>query len=298
MNQPQLTVPKLPMKNEFGQVELAHLSDSHQALVIKHAFCTAKVSLYGGHVLAWQPQDQQPVFWLSNDATYTEGTAIRGGIPICWPWFGPHSKGDVKGNHGFARQSQWQLTAVDIEQAQVKIELTFTGENKHALWPNEFSVKQVLIFAEHFEQRLHITNLSDESVEYTAALHSYFQVSSPSNCQVSALEPADFDDKITGQYSAATALENCVGPLDRIYYTNEVCTLSDSQWQRAIEVTPLNTQQWVLWNPGTEVANAMADVHQGGEQEYVCLEAANTKWQQIQAKSTVVIGQKIRIINL
>ncbi len=285
-------------QNEFGSAALINLSDSHQAIDIQHQSCTAKVSLYGGHVLAWQPKGQKPVFWLSDSASYESGSAIRGGIPLCWPWFGPHSKGEIKGNHGFARQSVWQLDEVVIEENAVKVILSLEGENKHLLWPQAFSVKQALSFGETFEQRLYISNLSDESVDYTSALHSYFTVSSPKNCQVATLNKAAFDDKITQQSCAATLLNDCVGPLDRIYYNNEVSILEDSQWQRGIEITPLNCQQWVLWNPGKAIAENMADVHSGGENEYVCLEAANTQWQTVAAKSTVTIGQNIRVIAL
>lgn len=284
--------------NEFGSASLISLSESHQAIAITHKNCTAKVSLYGGHVLSWQPNGQKPVLWLSDTASYQPGSAIRGGIPLCWPWFGPHSKGDIKGNHGFARNENWQLEQVTVEAEQVKVVLSFSGEHKHPLWPSKFNIKQELSFGETFEQALHFSNLTDEAVEYTSAIHSYFQVSSPQNCQVESLEQAEFDDKITGLYCQATALNDCIGPLDRIYYTDKISTLVDSQWQRGIEITPINTQQWVLWNPGTDIANNMADVHPGGEHEYVCLEAANTKWQTIPAQQTVTVGQKIRLVKL
>ncbi len=285
-------------KNTFGLVQLVDVNESHQKLEITHNNCSASISLYGGHVLTWQPLEQQPVFWLSDKATFTSGTAIRGGIPLCWPWFGSHQKGDVSGNHGFARQSLWQLEDTEISEDTVIITLLLSGENKHQLWPEKFILKQVLTFGKAFEQQLFISNLSEHEVEYSAAIHSYFQVSNPRNCTVPVLDKAKFDDKITKELSVSKLLKNCSGPIDRIYYSADTARLIDTKWQRQIEVSALNTQQWVLWNPGAEIAKNMADIHEHGENEYVCLEAANTQWQKVAPNQTVIIGQKVAIFPL
>lgn len=292
-------------KNNFGEVSLTSLSDSHQCLSIEHDSCTARVSLYGGHVLAWQPKGEKPVLWLSDEAIYEEGKAIRGGIPLCWPWFGPFEKEGLSGNHGFARQSTWKLQQIEITEAAVTIVLVLAGSDVDPLWPTSFELIQTLTFTNLLEQVLAMRNLGDSDVEYTAALHSYFCVSSPLNTRVPVLESAAFADKITATSEQAATLENCEGPLDRIYYLNDAieagkvpsmtATLEDSGWHRRIKITPSNTNDWVLWNPGKAVADKMSDVHQNGEQEYVCLEAANTRWTTISAKKSVSIGQVISV---
>lgn len=286
---------KTLIENSFGSITQVALSPSHEKLVIAGEHATGEICLYGGHVLHWQPNGEREVFWLSDDATYTSGTAIRGGIPLCWPWFGPHQKGDVKGNHGFARNSIWQLASAELTEQGAIIEITLQGENQHALWPESFTLKQSIFIGKTFSQRLAITNHANHAVEYSCAIHSYFSVSNPENCQVPVLERSAFDDKITQCSEQPQALPNCVGPLDRIYYNEQVAELIDNEWQRKIVVTPVDTKQWVLWNPGTEVADNMADVHSGGEQEYVCLEAANTIWRSIEAGETAVIGQDINV---
>jgi glucose-6-phosphate 1-epimerase len=284
-------------ENEFGQIKQVSLTEQISMLEITHDTGTAKISLYGGQVLAWQPVNEQPVFWLSENAIFEQGTAIRGGIPLCWPWFGPYQapSGETAGNHGFARQRNWQLDEVTIEKNSVTVALFLSGLNDHPLWPHQYQLKQQLIFSKQFEQRLFISNLSSKAFEYSAALHSYFAVSAPENITVPPLSAFPFDDKVTGKEQQLTALENCCGEVDRIYYSNEVCSIEDKQWQRTIKVSSTNCQQWVLWNPGAELANKMKDLHVGAENEFVCLEAANTNIHVVEANETVMIGQTVSL---
>ena len=292
-------------KNEFGQVNETQLATDMQGLTIEHEHCKAQISLYGAQVLTWQPSQQHPVFWLSPCALYKTGKAIRGGVPLCWPWFGTHSNDENKtaGNHGFARQSFWQVNAVDITEAGVNISLHWQGENIHSLWPYACRLEQQLFFGKEFHQTLKMTNLSEQTIEYTGALHNYFCVSHPQNIQIDGLSVASFYDQLTDEHCEAEIFVNGVGPVDRIYDFTEVANktlqINDKQWQRIIEIEPINTQQWVFWNPGTALANQMSDIDDGGEYNFVCLEAANTdlnaKVQIISANSSVCIGQKIRI---
>jgi len=284
-------------ENEFGQIKQVLLSEQMSALEITHSTCTAKISLYGGQVLAWQPVNQQPVFWLSDAAIFEQGTAIRGGIPLCWPWFGPYQapSGETAGNHGFARQRNWQLDEVVISKGNVTISLLLSGENEHPLWPFQYQLKQVLIFSEQFEQQLFISNLSSQAFEYSAALHSYFSVSTPESTIVSPLADVNFDDKVSGKEQQLSSLDNCIGEIDRIYYHNQQCSIIDKQWQRTIKVSSTNCQQWVLWNPGAELTKKMKDLYQGAENEFVCLEAANTQMHLVKANETVMIGQKVSL---
>ncbi|WP_448213904.1 D-hexose-6-phosphate mutarotase [Colwellia sp. MEBiC06753] len=279
-------------QNQWGQVSLEPLADQQQQLVISHENCTARVSLYGGQVLAWQPSAERPVFWLSESSSYETGKAIRGGIPLCWPWFGGYKDA---GNHGFARQVTWQCQAIEIFKDCVELTLEWQGSDVHPLWPYQAKLTQKLVFGKAFEQQLEVNNLSAQSFEFTVALHSYFCVSEPSNVSVPALNNVPFDCKLTGNKAQVDTLANVVGPLDRIYHATDVMTIIDKLDERAIIIEPINVKNWVLWNPGYEAAQSMSDVHAGGENEYVCLEAANTDWQTLAAGQSALIGQRIRL---
>lgn len=285
-------------ENEFGQVHQVELSTGLPALVIEHLKTKAKVSLYGGQVLSWQPYGEKEVFWLSKKTAYQQGKAIRGGIPLCWPWFGvhPNDNDNKSGNHGFAREQLWQLDTLDISEQGVEVCLSWSGENMSDLWPFACELKQVLFFGQSFKQTLQMKNLSDNDAYYAGALHSYFCVSSPKNIKVAALEPASFDDKLTGQLCKPQSLEHGTGPIDRIYHTSNVMNIVDSQFQRTIEIKAKNTKQWVFWNPGVELANNMVDIHNNGEQEFICLEPANTQMQLLGAGQQAIIEQEISVL--
>ncbi len=287
------------LENEFGRIELFELAQGLQALRFVHQKGQGSVSLYGGQVLTWQPNDHQPVFWLSNDSDYSAGKAIRGGVPICWPWFGGEVKlanGSLKqvSNHGFARQNQWKIGDIEISASAVAITLSLQGDNFLPYWPAACQLTQTLVFAESFQQTLQMKNLSNKTLEYTGALHSYFCVGSPEETEIPALNNVAFEDKLTGSVEQKSTLANCHGPIDRIYHSNANMVIIDHNWQRELEVSSQGCQQWVLWNPGAD-AQAMQDVHAQGENEFVCLEAANTHWQTIASQATLSISQCVKI---
>lgn len=267
---------------------------------IKHPLFTASVSLYGGQVLSWQPTGHEEVFWLSKTTEYKKGKAIRGGIPICWPWFGPNidAEGKNGGNHGFARINHWQVIRHAITDQEVTLVLEFIGENEHSLWSEKFRVLQTLVFSTTFTQQLSIDNLSTKTVEFSSALHSYLKVSNPNNVQVPQLINTFFDDKISNKKQQKDQLTNCVGPIDRIYYCSEKQVVIDEGLQRKIMLESSHCQQWVLWNPGQVIAENMSDIHSNGEDEFICLEAANTNWQSIAAGKGLTLSQNISLAKI
>ncbi|WNC67646.1 D-hexose-6-phosphate mutarotase [Thalassotalea nanhaiensis] len=283
-------------KNEYGEVVESKISDTFSELILSHELFSAKLTLHGGHVLNWQPKGHDEVFWMSKKAQLENGKAIRGGIPICWPWFGPYNDA---GNHGFARTSLWQLGSIDINSAGIKVELVLEGEKRSESWTHKFKVTQILMFSNSFSQQLEIENLSNQDFQFSNALHSYFSVSSPENIAIPDLNSAYFDDKIKSiQGCTPSDVFNCVGPIDKIYHHNSSMTMFDKGWKRAIEIKKSNSTQWVLWNPGKDIAAGMSDIHQQGEDEFVCLEAANTNWVIVPKGEKVSLSQEIQVYKL
>ena len=254
-------------------------------------------------MLSWQPTGEREVFWLSKNSAFEQGKAIRGGVPLCWPWFGvhPEDNDNKSGNHGFARCQLWQVDKVDINEKGVEVNLSWQGKNIDNLWPFACRLTQVLFFGKSFSQRLTMTNLSENDAYYTGALHSYFSVSAPKNTRLTELAKAPFNDKLTGKTCKAkpsvSQLANGFDPIDRVYYSNEVMNVIDSGWQRTIEVKATDTRQWVFWNPGVDLAKSMVDIHEQGEQEFICLEAANTQMQLLGAGKSLSIAQSITVKN-
>lgn len=288
-------------------------SDLGDMLTINHQNCTAKVSLYGGQVLSYQPKGHKDIFWLSEFVNYKQDRAIRGGIPICWPWFGPYDLTEnqvkepeevkllqtlAKKKHGFARLNTWELVEVVADEAGVTVILNLHGSNLDPLWSHRFSLTQRLFFGQCFKQSLSMTNLSEKDIKYSAALHNYFSVSNPSQVSIDSLTGVQYFDELTSQEQCQKNSVSCVGEIDRKYHSDEQMVIFDHKWQRKINVVSEQCQDWVLWNPGTTLANTMADIHPGGEHEYVCLEPANTSWQTFPAGKTITISQQISVENL
>lgn len=292
------------VKNNFGQVQQVKLSSDLSALIIEHKTTQAKISLHGGQVLSWKPTGERDVFWVSKKSAFEQGKAIRGGIPLCWPWFGVHPSDseNKEGNHGFARSQLWKVDNIHITEQGVEVSLSWQGKNMSDLWPFACRLTQVLFFGDSFNQVFTMTNLSENDAYYTGALHSYLSVSAPANTTLTELAKASFDDKLTGKACTpqplVTTLANGIEPVDRVYYSNEVMSVVDSHWQRTIELKTTNTKQWVFWNPGVELANNMADIHERGEQEFICLEAANTQRQLISAGKSLTMEQNITVTRL
>lgn len=282
---------------EYASVVKAQYNEHIDILEITHPNCQASISLYAGHVLHWQPTGEKPVLWLSQSAQFSKGAAIRGGIPICWPWFGPklNTENDNVGNHGFARTSQWHIEHIDITLETVEVTLSFTGQDMHEYWPYPFELIQTLVFSTELFQSLSYTNNTGANVEVGHALHTYFSVSSPSAVRIANLDGVSFDDKVTGYNGQKDVLEHCVGQIDRIYYDNNEQVIQDNGWQREIIVNTESCHNWVLWNPGKEIAGAMSDIHENGENEFVCLEAANAMPHTLSAGETQRVAQRIQV---
>ena len=278
---------------EISKISFEHLPDNVTILNIKHELFSARVCLHGGHVLSWQPRGQEDVFWLSDTSKYGGNSAIRGGIPICWPWFGER-KGDR--NHGFARNSLWQLDECASSTEGVEVVLTLTGVAEMPTWQHEYKLTQRLFFGSHFKQSLIIGNASEKPFEFCGALHSYFNVSDTSEVIVPQLTSVPYDDKIE-QLTDCISDEAVtgVGPIDRVYHSNETMTIIDQTWRRMINIESNLCAQRVYWNPGQAVASVMPDIHEGGEKRFVCFEVANTIYMTIEPGRSHTMQQIITL---
>ncbi len=288
---------KVLLKNNHATISQKYV-DKVAVLTIEHPKCKAQLSLYGGQVLSWQPSNQQEIFWLSKAANFQGNKAIRGGIPLCWPWFGSLLvKDNNVGNHGFARQSLWQLEQCEANKDGVLVTLVLAGNNCHPQWRHAFHLRQSLYFSHYFSQQLIVNNLSTQAINFTGAFHNYFHVSDPNNITIDNLHLADFEDKLNQESHAKKPSDaiNFSGPIDRIYHSHKAMKIIDKDWQRSIIIETQNMHQWVLWNPGQQGAPALSDIHVRGEKEFICLEAANTKAQIVKAEGSMSMQQKITI---
>jgi D-hexose-6-phosphate mutarotase len=246
---------------------------------IRNAFATATVSLHGGQVLAFQPHGHGPVLWVSAQSLYQPGKAIRGGIPVCWPWFGPHPSDPAKPAHGFARTSLWSvLSAAALADGATQIRLRLAdGDTSLALWPHAFDLRLVVTVGAELKVELIARNPGSAPYTYSGALHSYFDVSDIAAISIRGLDGCPYIDQVDGdQRKLQHGPITIASETDRVYLnTTETCAIEDPGLDRRITIAKAGSHSTVVWNPWVEKARRLADF---GDEEYhsmVCVETAN-----------------------
>ena len=243
-------------------------------LDIENAFARAVVSLHGGQVLSFQPHGEEKVLWLSPDAVYGEGKAIRGGIPICWPWFSKRAEGGP--NHGFARTNSWRLKEQStLEGGETRLLLSLP-ETTHAAWNGSASLATEIVIGKELKVSLIMQNIGDTLVAISQALHTYFNVSNVEDITVEGLAGRRYLDEADNQKAYVQEGDVTLkGEVDRAYLnTSDTCTIIDPGLQRKIVIRKSGSNGTIVWNPGAELAQQMADVPDEGYRSMVCVETA------------------------
>lgn len=237
-------------------------------IIVSHPRVRAAITLQGAHLLAWQPSGQQPVLWLSEKTPFATGKAIRGGVPICWPWFGPAGEPA----HGFARNQPWTLSAHDENEEGVI--LTFALESNPQtlkLWPHDFTLLARFRIGAHCEIELE----AHGDFEATAALHSYFQITDIAQTEVSGLGNSFIDKVNDSAIGESNGKQTYPGRIDRVFTAPEdYSVIHDKAGNRQIEVYHHYQSDVVTWNPGPELSCSMADMANDGYKTMVCVETA------------------------
>ena len=257
----------------------------HACLQLSTRHGTAIVALHGAQVLSWVPAGHQDVFWLSP-IERPAPAAIRGGVPICWPWFGKQGMPEGAPQHGPVRNRPWEVVGVQADSTE-GIRLTLapcratTPEDPLLRFAAHLPLTLQIDLHETLTQTLETSNRGQQPFVLTQALHSYFAVHDASQVLVAELAGLHYDDKLSG---ATQQLQQ--GPFvldqacDRIYQQQTAApthhyTLQDRAWQRRIHITTQGSQSLVVWNPGQELVHNLVDVPDGAWPDFLCLEAAN-----------------------
>lgn len=246
---------------------------------VSNALATAEVALHGGQVLAFQPAGEEPVLWLSPDSEFSDKRAIRGGIPLCWPWFGPHSSVPAFPKHGFARLETWQVIGAErLAGGETRLRLILPQVNTILEWwqhPFELSVE--ITVGRELDVRLRAHNPGPDAFRITAALHSYFQVRDVETIAIEGLEGKIYLDQPAGGVPRLQEEEVTLrGEVDRVYLdTANSCVIIDPRLKRRIKVDKRGSRSTVVWNPGAELVQKIRDFTDTEWSKVVCLETAN-----------------------
>ncbi|MRS13475.1 D-hexose-6-phosphate mutarotase [Enterobacteriaceae bacterium RIT691] len=262
----------LPVVEQLTPVLSRRQLDDLELIVVDHPQAKASFALQGAHLLSWKPAGEEEALWLSNNTPFKTGVALRGGVPICWPWFGPAAQPGLPA-HGFARNQAWTLKAHNEDESGVV--LTFELQNNEEtlkLWPHEFTLLARFKVGKTCEIELE----AHGEFETTSALHTYFNVGDISKVKVSGFGDRYIDKVLNAEEGVLTdGVQTFPDRTDRVYLNPEACSvIHDDALARNIDVIHGHHSNVVGWNPGPALSVSMGDMPDDGYKTFVCVETA------------------------
>ena len=248
--------------------------------VVSSQAAEAEIYLQGAHVARWKPRGQRPVLFLSSKSLFTAGKAIRGGVPVIFPWFGPRAEGKPGPAHGFARTTEWALEGTKLRSDEdVEITLALApNESARAFGYADFTVRLRVTVGSHLQMELEVQNYGKEPFIYEEALHTYFAVGDVRQASVSGLEGTLYIDKTDGFKRKQLGSEalRIAKETDQVHLnTNTTCVVHDPAWNRRLIVEKSGSETTVIWNPWIDKTTRMADMAPDEWREMICVETAN-----------------------
>jgi len=239
---------------------------------------TAEIALQGAQVLTWAPAGQPQVVWLSPEAKFVAGKSLRGGAPVCWPWFGPHPSDAQKPAHGFARNLDWQVVASERVPEGTRLVLGFLpGEAQSGLWPYRGELELAVTVGGRLGLALTTRNSGNVPITITQALHTYFHVGDIAAARVEGLDGCEYIDKVDGgaRRHQAGAVQ-IGGEVDRVYLgCPGEAVIVDDALRRRIRIGKSGSRSYVVWNPWAEKGAKFGDMGDDGYRQMLCVETTN-----------------------
>lgn len=240
---------------------------------IETAVSRGELYLHGAHVTSWQPVGHEPVLWMSRHSNFAPGKAIRGGVPICFPWFGSHPSDPSAPAHGYARITEWELTAAGVTEDD---SIGLTLQTHIEPFGVDFRVEFGRVLTMALTTALPLG--AAIAPRFEDALHTYFSVGDIRQVSIAGLETSSYIDKVdNASEKAATAVPiEFSGETDRVYLQTEApCVLADRVHNRRITVSKSGSKSTVVWNPWINKSQRMSDFGDNEWPEMVCIETAN-----------------------
>jgi glucose-6-phosphate 1-epimerase len=283
---------------DYGQLTGVTIECQNElvAIGIKNQAATAEVFLQGAHITRYQRIGETPTLFLSQACEYQRGSALRGGIPICWPWFGDLAKNPdaVKQQlmtdaqsaitefpaHGFVRQRDWTVASIRTPSDDLTIvELSYHVKDE-PLWPFDTVLMCRISVGAALSVSLHIANNSSQPVVFSAALHSYFAVSHVDNVRISGLNQCKYYDALDVSEKNEWQLKTQQGDIafsrevDRVYQSSSSPVVIHDK-NRATNISSLGSRSTVVWNPWVDKSQTLSQFKEDDYQRMICVETAN-----------------------
>lgn len=247
---------------------------------VSNRSASALISLYGGQVLSFRPQDEKDdLLFLSSKADFSGEQPIRGGIPVCWPWFGADPGALNRPNHGFARNALWSVAQTEIcSDYEIRLQLRLQQSDEiQAIWPQTFELMLEITVADSLTLELVAQNKGVKPFSMTQALHSYFRVSDIDHIKVSGLEERNYLDKLDdGRRKHQSGALAIAGEVDRIYTgVQNHLLIDDKLYQRHIRIASQGMHSTIVWNPWAEASADLPDLAADDYKRFICVETGH-----------------------
>lgn len=253
------------------------LGDIYELAVlrIQNASASASIALQGAHLFEYAPNGQNNIFFVSQAEKFVNGSAIRGGVPVCWPWFGPHAKNSAAPAHGFARNSQWQYQINSDSEERTDITLWLETDASDANFPFNARVELFISIGQTLVMSLTTQNLGDDAFLISQALHSYFRCNDIADVQIHGLKGACYQDKVSKENAYIPTQFRFNREIDWVVQEPGEAVGITGLGNHKIKLTRLGSRSLVLWNPWVDKAKTLSHFHPEEYQNMVCVETAN-----------------------
>ena len=261
---PPLTV----LSNSISIVEV----DQVKLIRIIHDKATASIALHGGHLVSYKPAGQKDLIWMSEKAVFDGKAALRGGVPVCWPWFGRIATPA----HGFARTSEWSLMQHRENDHGVVIELGLSPSEKSLeVWPFQFDARLIIEVGDELEITLNITNTDIKPWRFSAALHSYLNVSDIRDAIITGAGSEYMDNLQNQTRCAGHEPLQLTNTIDRVYvHPDKQLCLKDAGYNRKLVIENHGHNSAVLWNPWRQGSADLNDMADHGYLTMMCIKSS------------------------
>jgi len=247
-------------------------------VVVSAPNATGEIYLHGGHVTSWVPKRTSGVLYCSPHSFWQEGRAIRGGVPICFPWFGDKADDPAAPAHGFVRTKAWELESIGVNGVDVVVTMaTESNDDTRKWWPSEFRLVCRATFGVELKLELIVSNAGSTPFSFEEALHAYFRVGDAETAFVNGLDATDFIDKTDHRTRKTHHGElRFSAETDSVFLnTQHPVELTDPAMQRRIALQKQNSLTTVVWNPWADKSRSMSDLGEGEWKNFICIETSN-----------------------
>jgi glucose-6-phosphate 1-epimerase len=263
-----------------GVAEIVTGNGGLPKVAIHTPLCSGEIYLHGAHVTSWRPSGAEETLLVSKESHWEDGRAIRGGIPICFPWFRNKADNPQAPQHGFARTTSWTLDSILAEENEVTVTMSITSNaNSRSWWPEDFKLVYCAKFGALLTLELEMENTGQSSYRFEEALHTYHRIGNAAKVRIEGLDGVAYlDNTDSNRRCLQQGPIEFTSQVDRAYLgTDHPVQLFDPQMSRSLNLAKTNSLTTVIWNPWKEGAHSIADMADDEWTQMACIEASNIR---------------------